>query len=63
MISQVTGRPESTGGLDDAWGDAGEAQMRRLSTYWRSKLRAELRSFAYQPLGHHGDPEGESAGR
>jgi len=58
MISQVTGRPEATEGLDDAWGDAGEAQMRRLSTHWRSKLRAELRRFAYQPLGHHSGSEG-----
>jgi len=55
MFSQVTGRPETTEGIDDAWGDAGEAQMRRLLTHWRSKLRAELLGFAYQPLSGHGD--------
>ena len=55
MFSQVTGRPEATEGLDDAWGDAGEAQMRRLSTCWRSQLRAELLGFAYQPLSDHRD--------
>lgn len=56
MISRVTGRPEATEGLDDAWGDVGEAQTRRLLTYWRSRLRAELLGFAYQPLSGHGDP-------
>jgi hypothetical protein len=54
MISQVTGRPEATKGLDDAWGAVGEAQMRRLLIFWRSKLRAQLLRLAYQPLSSHG---------
>ena len=55
MISQVTGRPEDTKGLDDAWGTVGEAQMRRLLICWRSKLRPQLLTLAYQPLSNYDD--------
>jgi hypothetical protein len=55
MFSRLTGRPETTEGLDDAWGDAGESQMRNLQAYWQTKLRTELVKFAYQPLSSYGD--------
>jgi hypothetical protein len=55
MFSRLTGRPETTEGLDDAWGDAGESQMRNLQAYWQTKLRSELVKFAHQPLSSYGD--------
>jgi hypothetical protein len=60
MISQVTGRPDATKGLDDAWGAVGEAQMRRLLICWQSKLRVQLLKLAYQPLSSHGDLVGRT---
>lgn len=55
MFSRMTGKPETVEGLDDAWGDIGESQMRRLQHYWQMKLREEVLRFAHQPLGNYGD--------
>jgi hypothetical protein len=56
-FSRLTGRPDATEGLDDAWGDAGESQARRLRMYWRTTLKRELLGFAHQPLGSYGGPD------
>lgn len=58
----LTGRPESTEGLDEAWGDVGKSHMRRLRDYWRTKLRGELLRFAYHPLNSYGESGGEATG-
>ncbi len=55
IFSQLTGRPEATEGLDDAWDDIGEVQMYRLQDYWRTKLKGELSRFAHQPLSSYGN--------
>ena len=60
MFSQLTGRPEATEGLDEAWGDVGKSQMYRLQDYWRTKLKGELLRFAHQPLSSYG-ASGEEA--
>ncbi len=55
IFSLITGKPEVTEGLEDAWSDVGKAQMRRLQDYWRMKLKGELAQFAYHPLNSYGD--------
>ena len=62
IFSQLTGRPEATDGLDDAWGDVGKSQMYRLQDYWRTTLKGELAQFAYQPLSRYGDSDEEATG-
>jgi hypothetical protein len=62
IFSQLTGRPEATEGLDDAWGDVGKSQMYRLQDYWRTKLKGELLGFAHQPLSSYGDSGEEATG-
>jgi hypothetical protein len=51
----LTGAPEATEGLDDAWGDLGKSQTRRLQNYWRTNLKGKLLPFAHQPLSSYGD--------
>jgi hypothetical protein len=53
IFSRLTGRPESLEGLDEAWGEVGESQIRRLQDHWQTKLKSELLEFAYQPLLTH----------
>ena len=60
IFSRLAGRAEVSEGLDEAWGDAGEAQARRLQVYWQTKLRGELLEFARQPLDTHGAPSEEA---
>jgi len=62
IFSQLTGQPEATEGLDDAWGDVGKSQMYRLQDYWRTKLKGELLEFAHQPLSSYGDSGEEATG-
>jgi len=53
-FSFLTGRPQGTRGLDEAWGDVGQSEIDRLRGYWRKKLSKELQVFAYQPLATYG---------
>ncbi len=62
IFSQLTGKPEATEGLDDAWGDVGKSQMHRLQDYWQTKLKEELRRFAYQPLRSYENSGEEATG-
>jgi hypothetical protein len=62
IFSRLTGRPEATEGLDDAWGDVGRSQMLRLQDYWRTKLKEQLLRFAYRPLNSYGDSSEEATG-
>ena len=62
IFSQLTGKPEATEGLDDAWGDAGKRQIDRLQDYWRTRLKGELLKFAYHPLSSYGDSGEEATG-
>ena len=62
MFSQLTGQPEATEGLDDAWGEVGKSQMYRLQDYWRTKLKWELLEFAHKPLSSYGDSGEEATG-
>ncbi len=62
-FSRLTGKPEATEGLDDAWGDVGKSQMNRLQDYWRTKLKGELTTFTHQPLSDYGDPSEEATPR
>jgi hypothetical protein len=55
IFSQLTGKPEATEGLEDAWGDVGTSQMYRLQDYWQTKLKGELLSSAYRPLSDYGE--------
>ncbi len=63
IFSLLTGRPEATEGIDDAWGKLGRAQMNRLQDHWRTRLRGELLEFAYQPLGSYGEPGEDETGQ
>jgi hypothetical protein len=62
IFSQLTGQPEATEGLDEAWGDIGRSQVHRLQDYWRRKLKGKLLTFAHQPLSSYGDPGKEATG-
>lgn len=62
IFSRLTGQPEATKGLDDAWGDVGSSQIYRLQDYWQTKLKGELLEFAYRPLGSYGDSGEEATG-
>ena len=62
IFSLLTGKPESMEGLDEAWGDVGKSQKRRLQEYWRTELRGELLRFAYHPLNCYGESGGEATG-
>lgn len=62
IFSQLTGQPEATEGLDDAWGDVVQSQMYRLQDYWRTKLKGELLEFTYKPLSSYGDSGEEATG-
>jgi hypothetical protein len=39
IFSRLTGKPVVPEGLDEAWGELGGSQMRRLYGYWWTKLR------------------------
>ncbi len=60
IFSQLTGKPEATEGLDEAWSDVGKSQIYRLQDYWQTKLKEELLEFAHQPLRSY-EPSGEEA--
>lgn len=59
IFARLTGRPASSEGLDDAWGEVGRSQIRRLQEHWQTKLRDELLEFAYQLLLPHQMANGE----
>jgi len=62
IFSQLTGQPEATEGLDEAWGEVDRSQMYRLQNYWRTRLKGELLEFAYAPLSSYGDSDEEATG-
>ena len=62
IFSQLTGRPEATEGLAEAWGDVGKSQMYRLQNCWRTKLKVELLRFAHSPLLTYCDCGEEATG-
>lgn len=52
-FARISGILVSEAGLDEAWGDAGAAQINRLREYWRTTLRDKLGSVAYHPLNDY----------
>lgn len=60
IFSRLTGGTVRLEGLEDAWGDVGEAQASRLQDYWRTSIRDGLLEVAHQPLNICGrlDEEG-----
>jgi hypothetical protein len=62
IFLRLTGRVEVLEGLEDAWGNVGEAQARRLQNYWQTKLIGELLEFSDQPLNIYGGSGEEATG-